>query len=142
MGGMLHDRARAADVATRHSNFGPSFSLAGDVLSRQDLVVEGRIRGNLDLPDHALTIAAGADVEGRVFARAVTVSGAFRGVMTATTRIQVVAQGRVEGEVTSPRLVVEDGAQVCARVDTRRTEPAVRVAKYRLEKRLAELAAG
>ena len=139
---MSTDRARPAlDVPSRHSSFGPSFTVTGDVLCRQDLLVEGHIRGNIDLPEHALTIAPGGHVEGRVFARAVTVSGVFTGVMTATTRIQVIERGRVEGEITSPRLVVEDGAIVCAKVDTRRTEPAVRVAQYRLEKRLAELAA-
>lgn len=143
MGTMIQDRARGSvDVPSRHSSFGPSFSVTGDVLSRQDLVVEGRIRGNLDLPDHALTIAPGGHVEGRVFARAVTVAGAFVGEMTATTRIQVIERGSLAGEITCPRLLVEDGAQVQARIDTKRTESAVKVAQYRLEKRLAELAVG
>jgi cytoskeletal protein CcmA (bactofilin family) len=100
------------------------------------------IRGNLDLPDHALTIARGGRVEGRVFARAVTVAGAFAGTITATTRVSIIDQAVVSGEITSPRLVVEDGAVVEARVDTRRTESAVKVAQYRLEKRLAEELAG
>jgi cytoskeletal protein CcmA (bactofilin family) len=140
---MTTDRARQPlDVPSRHNDLGPSFSVIGDLLSRQDLLVEGRIRGNIDLPDHALTIAPGARVEGRVFARAVTVAGSFIGEMTATTRIQVIDRGSVQGELTCPRLVVEDGAFLHARVDTRRTEPAVKVAQYRLEKRLAELAAG
>lgn len=140
---MTTDRARAAaDAPLRHSSFGPSFSLTGDVLSRQDLLVEGSIRGNLDLPDHALTIAPGGRVEGRVFARAVTVAGTFAGEITATTRIQIVADASVHGEITCPRLIVEDGAVVQARVDTRRTEPAVKVAQYRLDKRLAALPTG
>lgn len=137
------DRARqGTDIPSRHSSLGPSFSVTGDLLSRQDLLVEGRISGNLDLPEHALTIAAGGRVEGRVFARAVTVAGSFVGEMTATTRIQVIERASVEGELTCPRLLVEDGAFVHARVDTRRTEPAVKVAQYRLDRRLAELAAG
>lgn len=140
---IIPDRARpAAAVPSRHSSLGSSFSVTGDVLCRQDLVVEGRVHGNIDLPDHALTIAPGGRVEGRVFARAVTVAGAFDGEMTATTRIQVVERGSLAGEITCPRLLVEDGALVQARVDTRRTEPAVKVAQYRLEKRLAGLAAG
>jgi cytoskeletal protein CcmA (bactofilin family) len=140
---MMTDRARTGvDAPVRHSHFGASFSLDGDVLSRQDLLVEGRIKGNIDLPEHALTIAAGGHVEGRVFARAVTISGSFEGELTATTRVQVLDRARVGGELTCPRLLVEEGAVVRARVDTRRTESAVKVAQYRLDKRLSELAAG
>lgn len=126
------------EAPLRHSSFGSSFSVDGDVIARQDLVVEGRVTGNIALPDHALTIAPGGRVEGSVFARAVTVAGTFVGDITATTRIQVVERGSVDGEMTSPRLLVEDGAIVRAKVDTRRTESAVKVAQYRLEKRMAD----
>lgn len=121
----------------RHSTMGPTFTLVGDLLARQDLLIEGVIRGNLDLPDHALTIAHGARVEGKVFARAVTVAGTFAGAITATTRVALIGSAEVSGEIISPRLIVEDGARLDAHVDTRRTEPAVKVARYRLEKRLA-----
>jgi cytoskeletal protein CcmA (bactofilin family) len=140
--GIMKPEGLGVAPVQRHSTMGSSFTLVGDVLSRQDLLIEGVIRGNLDLPDHALTIAHGARVEGKVFARAVTVAGAFAGAITATTRVAVVDRAEVSGEITSPRLIVEDGARVTARVDTMRTESAVKVARYRLEKRLTEQLAG
>lgn len=139
---MTTERApQGAALPSRHGSLGPSLSVTGDVLAGQDLLVEGRLHGNLDMPEHALTIAPGARVEGRVFARAVTIAGTFVGELTATTRVQVIGQASVDGEVTCPRLLVEDGAVVHARVDTRRTESAVKVARYRLEKRMSGSAA-
>ena len=93
--------------------------------------------GNVDLPDHSLTIAPEGRVIGNVFARAVTVGGTFEGDLTATARVQVFAGATVLGDVTTPRLFVEDGAVLEGKVDTRRTEAAMRVARYRLEKRMA-----
>ena len=47
------------------------------------------------------------------------------------------AGATVVGDVTTPRLFVEDGAMLEGKVDTHRTEAAMRVARYRLEKRMA-----
>ena len=121
----------------RHATLGPTLSLDGDLYTEQDLVVRGTITGNIDMPDHALTIAPDGRVAGRVFARAVTVDGVFEGNLTATARVQVFAGGTVRGEVSTPRFFVEDGAVVEGKVDTKRTDAAMRVARYRLEKRMA-----
>jgi cytoskeletal protein CcmA (bactofilin family) len=121
----------------RHATMGPTLSLVGDIYTEQDLLVRGTITGNLDMPDHALTIAPGGRVVGRVFARAVTIDGVFEGNLTATARVQVFAGATVRGDVCTPRLFVEDGALVEGKIDTRRTDAAMRVARYRLEKRMA-----
>jgi cytoskeletal protein CcmA (bactofilin family) len=119
-----------------HATLGPTLTLTGEVYARQDLVVRGVVQGNLDLPDHALTIAEGARVEGSVFARSVTIAGAFAGDMTASARIQIVNGASARGELTAPRLIVEDGALVNAKANTRQSDAAARVARYRLEKRM------
>jgi cytoskeletal protein CcmA (bactofilin family) len=121
----------------RHATLGPSLSIQGDIFAQQDLVVRGTVRGNVDLPEHSLTIAPEGRVIGNVFARAVTIGGTCDGAVMATVRVQVFAGATVEAEITTPRLFVEDGALVQGRADTHRTEAAMRVARYRLEKRMA-----
>lgn len=119
----------------RHTTLGAAVRVVGDVFADQDLLLEGEIRGHVDLPDHALTVAPGARVTGAIFARAVTVAGHVTGEITARVRIQVLKDACVEGDITAPRLVVDEGAWLRGRVDTRRSEAAIRVAQYRLAKR-------
>ena len=120
-----------------HATLGPTLTLTGNLYAQQDFVVRGTITGDIDLPDHTLTITAEGRVTGRVFARAVTIDGTFDGSITATTRVQVFAGARIRGEITTPRLFVEDGALLQGKADTTRTDAAMRVARYRLEKRMA-----
>lgn len=127
----------AASAIGRHATFGPTVSIAGDIYAEQDLVVRGTVTGNLDLPNHTLTIAPEGRVVGRVFARAVTVDGVVEGEIMATARVQVFASASVFADVTTPRLFLEEGACLQGKVDTRRTDAAMRVARYRLEKRMA-----
>jgi cytoskeletal protein CcmA (bactofilin family) len=45
------------------------------------------------------------------------ISGAVTGNVTATERVDVHGTGSVEGDVTTPRLVLTDGAMVNGKVD-------------------------
>ena len=121
----------------RHATLGASVSIVGDIFAQQDIVVRGTVQGNVDLPDHALTIAPEGRIVGNVFARAVSIGGTFEGDLTATARVQVFAGASVQADVTTPHLFLEDGAVLQGKVDTHRTEAAMRVARYRLEKRMA-----
>lgn len=120
-----------------HATMGPTLTLVGDIYSEQDLLVRGTITGNLDLPNNTLTIAPEGRIVGNVFARAVTIDGTIEGEVMATARVQIFAGATVRADVTTPRIFVEDGATLQGKVDTRRTDAAMRVARYRLEKRMA-----
>jgi cytoskeletal protein CcmA (bactofilin family) len=107
-------------------------SVVGDVAANEDLLVEGTVNGSIDMPGFALTIAAGARVEARVLARDVTILGHFSGRITATEIIDVREGARVIGEIAAPKVALAEGAEIQARVETRRVDAAVHVARYRM----------
>ena len=109
-----------------------TFAVAGDVAASEDLVVEGSVSGTIDMPGFALTIAAGARVDARVLARDVTILGHFSGRITATEIIDVRAGARVSGEIAAPKVALAEGAEIQARVETRKVDAAVHVARYRM----------
>jgi cytoskeletal protein CcmA (bactofilin family) len=109
-----------------------TFAVAGDVAASEDLVVEGSVSGTIDMPGFALTIAAGARVDARVLARDVTILGHFSGRITATEIIDVRAGARVTGEIAAPKVALAEGAEIQARVETRKVDAAVHVARYRM----------
>jgi cytoskeletal protein CcmA (bactofilin family) len=107
-------------------------TVSGDVAASEDLLVEGSVNGSIDMPGFALTIAAGARVDARVLARDVTILGSFSGRITATEIVDVREGARVTGELAAPRVALAEGAEIQARVETRRVDAAVHVARYRM----------
>lgn len=110
-------------------------SVTGDVFAEQDVVLAGTIDGSLDLPNHALTVAAGGRLEGPAFARTVSVAGTIRGDVTASELVEILPGARVSGDITAPRVYLDEQARFQGKIDMRRADAAVRVARYRLEQR-------
>jgi cytoskeletal protein CcmA (bactofilin family) len=82
------EEARATEGATM-ANIGKSISIKGEVTGDEDLVVEGRVEGRIELKTGQVTIGPNGDVKAEVAAK------------------QIVVIGRV-----APRLTIQEGAQV------------------------------
>jgi cytoskeletal protein CcmA (bactofilin family) len=94
------------------ANIGKSISIKGDLSGNEDLVIEGKVEGKVDLPNNQLTIGANRSVKAEVKAKTVIVVGKVAGNVNGTERIEIQATGVVDGDVTAPRLVVAEGAVV------------------------------
>jgi len=102
------DNQEGDDVA----NIGKSISIKGDLTGNEDLVVEGKVEGKIDLPSNQLTIGANGSARAEVTAKSVVIVGRVSGNVSATERIEIQATGIVEGDVSAPRLIVAEGAVV------------------------------
>ncbi len=81
-------------------------------------MVDGRVEGSIDLPDHALTIGPNASIHARIAANVVTVFGSVVGNITARDTIIRVGAS-VQGDLVCARLALQDGAHFCGRVKMR-----------------------
>ena len=94
------------------ANIGKSISIKGDLTGNEDMVIEGKVEGKVDLPNNELTIGANGEVKAELHAKAVIVVGRVIGNVIGIDRVEIQATGRVEGNVTAPKLVVSEGAQL------------------------------
>ena len=92
------------------ANIGKSITIKGDLTGNEDLVIEGNVEGKVDLPNNQLTIGEAGKVSADLHAKAVVVIGRVAGNVHATERVQIESSGVVEGDVHSPRLILEEGA--------------------------------
>jgi len=92
------------------ANIGKSISIKGDLTGNEDMVIEGKVDGKVELPNNQLTIGANGTVRAELNAKAVVVVGRVTGNVNGTERVEIQATGVVDGDVTSPRLVVAEGA--------------------------------
>ena len=89
---------------------GPGIKVRGEILGDEDLSVEGNVEGPISLGGHRLTVGSSGRVAGEVVAREVVVYGAIDGDVRARDRIEVKKAGSVIGDLTTARIVIEDGA--------------------------------
>ena len=97
------------------AHIGPSVVITGEVSANEPLMVSGRVDGTISAPGHLVTIQAGAHVTAQVAAAGIVVAGTVHGSLVAEDRIALRAGADVEGDLTAPRIAVEDGAHVCGK---------------------------
>ena len=94
------------------ANIGKAISIRGDLTGNEDMVIEGRVEGKVDLPNNQLTIGANGTVKAELHAKGIVIVGHVIGNVTGLERVEIQATGRVEGDVTAPKLIVAEGAQL------------------------------
>ena len=101
---------------------GKSLVLTGKVSGREDLIVDGRIEGDIDLPENCLTVGAGGHVQGSIRAREIVIFGAVHGNMEAVEKVQIRRNARVIGDMRTARPVIEEEAYFKGNIETVRAE--------------------
>lgn len=74
-----------------------------------NLKINGRFEGTLDTKGN-LSIGEKAQVKATIQGESITIHGTVDGHVNATTRIELLAGAKVTGRVSTPRLVMQDGA--------------------------------
>ena len=92
------------------ANIGKSIAIKGDLTGNEDMVIEGKVEGKVDLPNNQLTVGENGTVRAEINAKAVVVVGRVSGNIHGIERVEVQASGVVEGDVSAPRLMVAEGA--------------------------------
>ena len=97
---------------------GKSVLFRGDLISLEDMTIDGRVEGTVELRDHTLTIGPNAAIQADIVAKAVSILGKVTGSISASETIYIGETGFVEGNITSRRVSMADGAVVRGRVET------------------------
>jgi len=106
-----------ADERRNTAWIGQDVVIEGRIISSQDLRIDGRVEGSIEVGDHLLMVGARAAVKANLVAKSILISGTVVWNVTATARVDVQATGSVEGDINSPRLVMVDGAIVKGKVN-------------------------
>ena len=113
------------------TSIGPSVVITGELLSDEDLTLDGYVIGHVTVREATLTIGQAARIEADVRGTRIIVRGNVKGSIAATERIEVMASAAVKGNLSANRVVIADGAQLNGRVDMDQRTIAAKVAHYR-----------
>jgi cytoskeletal protein CcmA (bactofilin family) len=107
---------------TPRGTIGKSICIRGELTGNEDLTIEGKVEGKIELKDHNLTIGSTGTIEAEVSAKKVIVDGEVTGNIAAGEKVELTESGRVKGDIAAPRVVIADGAQFKGMVDMSETE--------------------
>ena len=88
---------------------GAKTTIKGEVRGDEDVLVEGRIEGEVHITKE-LRVGPGGSVKAKVEAQSVIVSGELVGDCQASHRVEIQASGRLLGNIRAPRVVIAEGA--------------------------------
>ena len=102
-------------------NIGKSVYIKGELSGDEDLTIEGRVEGKIELKAHNLVIGPNGKISAELYAKNVTVIGNVIGNIAAGEIVEIRASGSVVGDIRSPRISIADGAHFKGSVDMQKT---------------------
>ena len=103
--------------------------IQGSISGEDDLLIQGRVKGNIDLIGHQLTVGPKGNVEADIKAERVVVNGRLKGNVKTGDKVEIKQNADFDGEIKAKRISVEDGAYVRAVVELERESAAKNVSK-------------
>jgi cytoskeletal protein CcmA (bactofilin family) len=109
-------RAPATRVR-EHATIGSTISIKGDLSGEEDLLMEGMLEGKIECRNHSITIGKSGRIKGDIYGKIITVEGNVEGNLYGDEQLSVRQSGTVRGNIISPRVALEDGANFKGSID-------------------------
>ena len=90
--------------------------LVGEISGDTDVMIEGTVEGKVR-PSSDVTVGDNGLVVGQIVARRVRVAGKVQGNVKGKESVEILSSGSLEGDVSSPGMVIGDGAFFKGRVE-------------------------
>jgi cytoskeletal protein CcmA (bactofilin family) len=104
------------------AHIGKSVLVKGELSGSEDLYVDGEVEGSIELHDHNLTVGPNGRIRANVNAKEVVIQGRVDGNVTGTDRVELRKSAVLAGDITTQRIVIEDGAYFKGGIDIRKDQ--------------------
>jgi len=111
-------------LARERALIGPSIEIKGNLSGGEDLLVEGRVEGKIELAQHSVTIGAGGRIKADIHGRSIVIMGHVEGNLYGSEQIILRQSCTVRGNLVAPRVSLEDGSDFKGSIDMT-SKPAV-----------------
>ena len=95
---------------------GKGIQIKGNLSGAEDLIIEGRVEGNISLKNH-LAIESTGQIVAEMSTRSLSVQGEVSGNIEAEEMVEIKADAKVVADIRAPRVIIEDGARFKGRIE-------------------------
>ena len=96
---------------------GPKIRIRGDLSGDEDILIQGRVEGTIELKENSLTIGENGSVKANAVAKSITIEGEVEGDLYGADKIVIRQSSNVRGNLVAPRVSLEDGAKFRGSID-------------------------
>jgi len=113
------EKTPTADVTSKNpATIGSSVSVKGEITGEEDVVIHGYVEGMINLKKNVVMVAKTGRVQAHIYGQIIHVEGEVTGNLFGTDQIVIHKSGNVKGNISAPRISIEDGARLKGSVDT------------------------
>ena len=105
---------------------GSSIVIKGTVTGDEDLLIEGKVEGTIDLKSNVVSVGQSGRVSADINAKIVNIEGEVTGDISGNEKVVISKSGNVRGNIVAPRVTLEDGAIFKGSIDMDPGETAVK----------------
>jgi cytoskeletal protein CcmA (bactofilin family) len=92
------------------TTIGERITIEGSIRGEENLVIEGAMKGNIEMGKHNFSIGPNGRIDGEIHAQNVSINGQFKGTIKALGKVAVTKKADFNGEIKAKSFSVEDGA--------------------------------
>lgn len=89
---------------------GSSITIKGTISGDEDLVIQGRVEGAINLKEHEVTVGESGKITADVTAKTIRIDGEVTGDISGSEKVVLSKTGNLRGNIVAPRVTLEDGA--------------------------------
>ena len=98
------------ETTTEETVIGEKISIEGDIRGEEHLIIEGSMKGNVEMEKNNFRIGSKGRVEGEINAQNVKVSGQMIGNIKTQGKVEITKEADFMGDIKAKSISVEDGA--------------------------------
>ena len=122
------------------TGIGSSLSINGNLRGKEDLHVDGRVKGTITIENHTLTIGPNGQIEADLQAKNIFIKGHVKGNIRASDKVYIQDAAQVFGDIIAADISVMDGAHFEGNAKIQKTSknvtPDIEPTKKKSESRL------
>ncbi|MBA7667892.1 hypothetical protein ES703_75993 [subsurface metagenome] len=85
--------------------------MKGQLSGEEDLVIEGRFQGKIDLANNNILVSEGGNVEAEIRVNNISIKGSVTGNVIASGKVFISEEGQLKGDISAPTISIMDGAR-------------------------------
>lgn len=101
----------------RGAVIGPSIQIDGTLKGDEDLLIQGKVEGTIELKKNSVTVGESGEVKADIYAHTIVLEGQVEGKIVGSERVVMRKSAQIRGTLVAPRVMLEDGAKFNGTID-------------------------
>ncbi len=105
-----YSKGSSHKLSNHETIIGKDISIEGNIRGKEHMVIDGSVKGTIEMETHNFALGPDGQVEGEIHARNISISGKMKGNIKTPGKIEITEQANFQGDILAKSIAVENGA--------------------------------